>query len=287
MIGTKQILTGMLALAFTMPAAACAQATEAMPEQRDIVEVAVQAGVFNTLVAAVQAADLVATLQGDGPFTVFAPTDEAFAALPAGTVESLLANPEALRAVLTYHVVAGRVTSSDLVAAGGANPSTVNGQNLNIVVGSGGVTVNSASVVQADVMARNGVIHVINRVLLPEMEHGGWNGLSVIRCPLSVVRCPLSPLPVSGEGTMRQGISGACCARPESVAIAHRPIGPPPWIPAVEHALRTTDARSLPRTGVQPGEAERPRGLGSSPAPITSSPSCTTRSPSPADPSRS
>jgi uncharacterized surface protein with fasciclin (FAS1) repeats len=169
MIGTKQILTGMLALAFTIPAAACAQTTETMTEQRDIVEVAVQAGVFNTLVAAVQAADLVATLQGDGPFTVFAPTDEAFAALPAGTVESLLANPEALRAVLTYHVVAGRVTSSDLVAAGGANPATVNGQNLNIVVGSGGVTVNSASVVQADVMARNGVIHVINRVLLPEM----------------------------------------------------------------------------------------------------------------------
>jgi uncharacterized surface protein with fasciclin (FAS1) repeats len=74
-------------------------------------------------------------LQGDGPFTVFAPTDEAFAALPAGTVESLLANPEALRAILTYHVVAGRVTSSDLVSAGGANPATVNGQNLNVVVG--------------------------------------------------------------------------------------------------------------------------------------------------------
>jgi uncharacterized surface protein with fasciclin (FAS1) repeats len=169
MIGTKQILLGMLALGFTMPAAACAQTTEAVPEQRNIVEVAVQAGVFNTLVAAVQAADLVEVLQSDGPFTVFAPTDEAFAALPAGTVESLLANPEALRAILTYHVVAGKVTSRDLVAAGGANPATVNGQNLNIVVGASGVTVNSATVIQADVMARNGVIHVIDRVLLPEM----------------------------------------------------------------------------------------------------------------------
>ncbi len=169
MIGTKQILTGLLALGFTLPAAAFTQTTHAAPEQRDIVEVAVQAGVFNTLVAAARAADLVEVLQGDGPFTVFAPTDEAFAALPAGTVESLLANREALRAILTYHVVAGRVTSSDLVAAGGANPATVNGQKLNIVVGGHGVTVNSASVIQADVMARNGVIHVIDQVLLPEM----------------------------------------------------------------------------------------------------------------------
>jgi uncharacterized surface protein with fasciclin (FAS1) repeats len=168
MMGTKQILTGLLALGFMLPAAACTQTTEPM-EQRDIVEVAASAGVFNTLVAAVQAADLVEVLQGDGPFTVFAPTDAAFAALPEGTVESLLANPEALRAILTYHVVAGRVTSSDLVAAGGANPATVNGQNLNIVVGGSGVTVNSATVIQADVMARNGVIHVIDQVLLPEM----------------------------------------------------------------------------------------------------------------------
>jgi len=167
MMGTKNLLAGLLGLALVVPGAACTQNTPVQMQQGDIVAVATAAGSFNTLLAAVEAADLVEVLQGDGPFTVFAPTDAAFAALPAGTVEALLANPEALRAVLTYHVVPGRVTASQLVSAGGATPTTANGQTLNIRVNGGVVTVNDATVVTADVMASNGVIHVIDSVLLP------------------------------------------------------------------------------------------------------------------------
>ena len=132
----------------------------------DIVAVAVGAGNFNTLVAAVQAADLVEALQGDGPLTVFAPTDEAFAALPPGTVENLLLpeNKEQLQAVLLYHVVPGKIMSSDL--KGTANVETLQGDTVEIVVASG-VTVNGANVVAADVMASNGVIHAIDAVILP------------------------------------------------------------------------------------------------------------------------
>jgi uncharacterized surface protein with fasciclin (FAS1) repeats len=135
---------------------------------KDIVQTAVGAGTFNTLVAAVKAAGLVETLQGEGPFTVFAPTDAAFAKLPAGTVESLLANPDELAAILTYHVVSGKVTAADIVKAKGAKPKTVNGQSLNVVVRDGGVSVNGAHVVAADVLATNGIIHVIDTVLLPQ-----------------------------------------------------------------------------------------------------------------------
>ena len=133
----------------------------------DIVEVAQSAGTFNTLVAAVDAADLVDTLKSDGPFTVFAPTDEAFAALPAGTVETLLKpeNKDKLTAILTYHVLPGKVMAAD-VAGQRLSPATVNGKKVH-VDGRNGVKINKATVISADIEASNGVIHVIDSVLLP------------------------------------------------------------------------------------------------------------------------
>jgi uncharacterized surface protein with fasciclin (FAS1) repeats len=138
-----------------------------MSGQADIVETAVAAGQFNTLAAALDAAGLVATLQGEGPFTVFAPTDEAFAKLPAGTVESLLKpeNRDQLVAILTYHVVAGKVMAKDVVNLSEA--STVNGSNLSIMVVDGKVRINDATVIAADVATSNGVIHVVDTVILP------------------------------------------------------------------------------------------------------------------------
>lgn len=135
--------------------------------EKDIVDTAVGAGTFGTLVAAVQAADLVGTLKGDGPFTVFAPTDAAFAALPDGTVESLLepGNKDQLLAILTYHVVPARVMAGD-IAGKKAQVLTVQGERL-AVNARNGVKVNDATVVAADVVASNGVIHVIDKVLLP------------------------------------------------------------------------------------------------------------------------
>jgi uncharacterized surface protein with fasciclin (FAS1) repeats len=135
----------------------------------DIVELAVQTEALSTLVAAVQAADLVETLQSEGPFTVFAPTNDAFAALPDGTLESLLeeANKGQLTDILTYHVVPGKVMSSDL--SDGMTATTVQGQEITINVGNG-VTVNGANVVQADIEATNGVVHVIDAVIIPEEE---------------------------------------------------------------------------------------------------------------------
>lgn len=134
---------------------------------KDIVDTAVETGQFNTLAAALDAAGLVDTLKGKGPYTVFAPTDEAFARLPAGTVENLLKpeNRDQLQAVLTYHVVSGRVTSGKVVQLDAAE--TVNGANVNIAVDQGRVKINDATVVTADVEASNGVIHVIDTVLLP------------------------------------------------------------------------------------------------------------------------
>ena len=133
----------------------------------DIVDTAVQAGSFSTLVAAVEAADLVDVLKSDGPFTVFAPTDEAFAALPEGTVENLLLpeNKDQLVSVLTYHVVPGRVMSAD-IAGEELAATTVQGSPVSIDARDG-VTVNGANVVSADVEASNGVIHVIDQVILP------------------------------------------------------------------------------------------------------------------------
>lgn len=145
---------------------ALATAAFAAGHSKDIVDTAVEAGTFTTLVAAVEAAGLVETLKGEGPFTVFAPTDEAFAALPAGTVEGLLADPEALAAILTYHVVAGKVMSTDLTD--GMTATTVNGADITIGT-MGGVTVNGANVVTADIETSNGVIHVIDAVILPPM----------------------------------------------------------------------------------------------------------------------
>ncbi|MGY8771420.1 MAG: fasciclin domain-containing protein [Pirellulales bacterium] len=135
--------------------------------EKDIVSTAVAAGSFKTLAAALKAADLIETLQSKGPFTVFAPTDEAFAKLPAGTVESLLKpeNKKKLIAVLTYHVVAGKVTAAEVVKLDAA--TTVNGKKVKIKVKGDKVHVNGATVVATDIGASNGIIHVIDSVLLP------------------------------------------------------------------------------------------------------------------------
>ncbi len=148
--------------------AAIAFAGPAFAADKDIVDTAVGAGSFNTLVAAVQAAGLVETLKGPGPFTVFAPTDAAFAALPAGTVENLLKpeNKAQLVAVLTYHVIAGKVMSTDL--SDGMKAATVQGSEVTITT-TGGVKVDAANVTTADIEATNGVIHVIDAVILPKM----------------------------------------------------------------------------------------------------------------------
>ncbi|MCG6202978.1 fasciclin domain-containing protein [Psychromonas antarctica] len=136
--------------------------------KKDIVDVAVENGSFNTLLAAVKAAGLVDTLKGDGPFTLFAPTDEAFSNLPEGTVAMLLKpeNKAKLVAVLTYHVVAGKVMAADVVKLESAK--TVQGQTLMVVVNDDGVKINNAKVIMTDVKASNGVIHVIDTVLLPK-----------------------------------------------------------------------------------------------------------------------
>ncbi len=135
--------------------------------KKDIVDTAVSAGTFNTLVAAVQAAGLVDALKGDGPFTVFAPTDEAFAALPEGTVDNLLKpeNQQQLQQILLYHVVSGQIMAADI--GSGAQPATLQGSTIDVVGSASGVTVNGAKVVAADVVTSNGVIHVIDAVILP------------------------------------------------------------------------------------------------------------------------
>lgn len=163
----KKFLAG---VAGALLLAACASnSTEPVAEapKADIVDTAVAAGSFNTLVAAVQAAGLVDTLKSPGPFTVFAPTDDAFAALPEGTVESLLKpeNKDQLVAVLTYHVVSGKVMSGDIAGKTLDAPS-VQGAPIAIDATSG-VRVNDANVVAADIEASNGVIHVIDKVILP------------------------------------------------------------------------------------------------------------------------
>jgi uncharacterized surface protein with fasciclin (FAS1) repeats len=134
----------------------------------NIVETAVSAGSFKTLVAAVQAAGLVPTLEGEGPFTVFAPTDAAFAKLPAGTIDELLKpeNLSQLQAILTYHVISGKVLSSDVVKT--HSLKTVQGQELKVSNSGGKVMINNAAVTQVDILASNGVIHVIDSVLLPQ-----------------------------------------------------------------------------------------------------------------------
>ena len=139
----------------------------AFAQKNDIVSLAVGNENLSTLVAAVKAAGLVETLQGNGPFTVFAPTNEAFAALPEGTLEMLLKpeNKDKLVAILTYHVVGSKVLSSNL--ENGQEAGTVNGANLKVKLGNGKAMINNATVVAADVMASNGVVHVIDKVILP------------------------------------------------------------------------------------------------------------------------
>lgn len=137
----------------------------AAAQEKDIVDTAIAAGSFNTLVKAVQAAGLVDTLKGPGPFTVFAPTDEAFAKLPGRTLESLLANPEKLKAVLTYHVVSGKVMAMDVKP--GMVP-TVQGSSAKVSVKGGKVMIDKANVVKTDIACTNGVIHVIDSVILPK-----------------------------------------------------------------------------------------------------------------------
>ena len=141
--------------------------TFARASNQDIVDTAVGAGQFKTLAAALKAADLVATLKGPGPFTVFAPTDEAFAKLPAGTVENLLKpeNKAKLTAVLTYHVVPGAVKAEQVTKLDQAK--TVNGAMVKVTTKGGKVTINDATVVKADIPASNGIIHVIDKVILP------------------------------------------------------------------------------------------------------------------------
>lgn len=152
------------------PAAAAAAASAVSAAQADIVDTAVGAGSFKTLVAAVKAAGLVDVLKGEGPFTVFAPTDEAFAKLPAGTVESLLKpeNKDKLVAILTYHVVPGKVMAADVVKLSDAK--TVQGEPVAIKVEDGKVFVNQAQVVKTDIGTSNGVIHVIDAVILPPQK---------------------------------------------------------------------------------------------------------------------
>ncbi len=154
----------MLTLAVVLGASAIAGAEE----KKDIVDTAVGAGSFKTLVAAVTAADLVETLKGKGPFTVFAPTDEAFAKLPEGTVESLLKpeNKKKLVAVLTYHVVPGKLMAKDVVKL--TEAKTVQGSSVKIAVKEGKVSVDGANVVKTDIETSNGVIHVIDAVILPQ-----------------------------------------------------------------------------------------------------------------------
>jgi uncharacterized surface protein with fasciclin (FAS1) repeats len=156
-------LIGVLSLALLTGVASAAP-------QKDIVDTAVSAGSFTTLVTAVKAAGLATTLKGTGPFTVFAPTDQAFAKLPPGTVESLLKpeNQDKLRAILTYHVVSGRIEAKQTAHMPSAK--TVEGSRLKFEVVHGEVMVNGAKVVQADIQASNGVIHVIDTVLMPPSQ---------------------------------------------------------------------------------------------------------------------
>jgi len=171
----RTILLSVAALALVVSACSTTAATPApatpapataAPAMGDIVDVATEAGSFKTLLTAATAAGLVDTLKGAGPFTVFAPTDEAFAALPAGTLDGLLKDPEALKQILLYHVVSGKVTADQVVGLTSAD--SVAGPAIKIAVKDGKVMLNdSATVVTTDVAASNGIIHVIDQVILP------------------------------------------------------------------------------------------------------------------------
>lgn len=152
-------------LAMVVMVSAASSAAAQSTSKSDIVETAVAAGSFKTLAAALEAAGLVEVLKGEGPFTVFAPTDEAFAKLPAGTVEGLLKDKAKLTAILTYHVVPGNVKAADVIKLSTAK--TVQGGAIKIMNHGGKVMINNATVVKADVAASNGTIHIIDTVILP------------------------------------------------------------------------------------------------------------------------
>jgi uncharacterized surface protein with fasciclin (FAS1) repeats len=161
----KRVIVTVAAIALLVPVSG---APRVQAQSQDIVDTAVAAGSFKTLATALKAAGLIDTLKGKGPFTVFAPTDEAFAKLPAGTVEDLLKpeNKQKLTQILTYHVVAGKVMAADVVKL--KNAKTVNGQSVQIKVDGGTVMVDNAKVVKTDIGTSNGVIHVIDSVILPK-----------------------------------------------------------------------------------------------------------------------
>ena len=163
----KRVIVTAAAIAALVPASS---APRVHAQSQDIVDTAVAAGSFKTLATALKAAGLIDTLKGKGPFTVFAPTDEAFAKLPAGTVEDLLKpeNKQKLTQILTYHVVPGKVMAADVVKLTSAK--TVNGQSAQITVEGGTVMVDGAKVVKTDIGTSNGVIHVIDSVILPKQE---------------------------------------------------------------------------------------------------------------------
>ena len=172
LVGKKLVaLSAMLSLiAIVMGSTANARVNANSLESNDVVETAVAAGQFKTLAAALEAAELIDALKGSGPFTVFAPTDEAFAKLPAGTVEALLKpeNKEKLKAVLLYHVVPGSVTADQVTKLNNRSVKTLQGSSIKVKT-SHGVTVDNAKVTQTDIKASNGVIHVIDTVLMPKM----------------------------------------------------------------------------------------------------------------------
>ena len=159
-------VAGLILAAVSMTAAAVPTAAKYGPQGKDIVDTAVAAGQFTTLAKALEAAGLVETLKGAGPFTVFAPTDEAFTKLPAGTVDALLKDKAKLKKVLLYHVVAGNVKAADVVKLKSAK--TVEGSSVKIMAMGGNVMVDNANVVKADIAASNGTIHVIDTVIMPK-----------------------------------------------------------------------------------------------------------------------
>ncbi len=166
----KNVFAAILLGAFVFTVNVNAQSDSDEKKSSDIVDLAVSTDFLNTLVAAVKAGDLVETLKGDGPFTVFAPTNEAFAALPKGTLETLLKpeNKDQLVQILTYHVVAGKVKSTDL--KDGMTAQTLQGSNVTVHISGMGVKINQANVTSADIEASNGIVHVIDQVILPPMK---------------------------------------------------------------------------------------------------------------------
>ena len=170
MIIARGALLSLLAVVGAQPLAAKVLVPQQTSKPANIVETAVAAGQFKTLAAALEAAGLVDALTGDGPFTVFAPTDEAFAKLPAGTVESLLKpeNKEKLKSILLYHVVPGSVTAKQVMQLNGRTVKTLEGSSIKVTTVHG-VTIDNARVTKTDIHASNGVIHVIDTVLMPKM----------------------------------------------------------------------------------------------------------------------